>query len=52
MSKLAKRKTERIGKQMPTSYELQKEAKSKALDALEVAKKQDKPVKYLINGSK
>lgn len=50
MSKLTKRKSEnQIGKQMPSYYELQKEAKQQADNALEVAKSQDKPVKYLIN---
>lgn len=49
MSKLTKRKSEQIGGKMPTAYELNKEAKEKALTALELAKSQNKPVKYLIN---
>ena len=49
MSKLTKRKSEnQIGKQMPSYYELQKEAKQQALNALEVAKQLNKPVKYLL----
>jgi hypothetical protein len=49
MSKLSKRKTiVEVGKRMPSFYEIQKENKQKALEALEIAKQQNKKVKYLL----
>jgi hypothetical protein len=49
MSKLSQRKTiVAVGKRIPTLYEIQQENKQKALEALEIAKGQNKKVKYLL----
>ena len=49
MSKLSQRKTiVAVGKRIPTLYEIQQENKQKALEALEIAKQQGKPIKYLL----
>jgi len=48
MSKLSQRKSiVPVGKRMPSFYEIQKENKLKAMQALEIAKQQGKPIKYL-----
>ena len=47
MSKLTKRKTiVEVGKRCPTNYEIAKTEKEKAMQALELAKSQNKPIKY------
>jgi hypothetical protein len=49
MSKISKRKSiVAVGKRIPRFYEIQKENKQKALEALEIAKQQGKPIKYLL----
>jgi hypothetical protein len=49
MSKLSQRKTiVAVGKRMPSFYEIQQDNKLKALEALEIAKEQNKKVKYLL----
>ena len=49
MGKLKKRKDDNtLGKQMPSYYEINKINKEIAEKALEEARKQNKPVKYLI----
>jgi hypothetical protein len=49
MSKLSQRKTiVAVGKRIPTLYEIQQDNKLKAMQALEIAKQQGKPIKYLL----
>lgn len=49
MGKLKKRKEDNtVGKQITTHYEMTKINQKAALKALEEARKQNKPVKYLI----
>jgi hypothetical protein len=49
MSKLSQRKTiVAVGKRIPTLYETQQDNKLKAMQALEIAKQQGKPIKYLL----
>jgi hypothetical protein len=49
MTKISKRKSiVAVGKRIPTLYEIQQDNKQKALEALEIAKMQNKKVKYLL----
>jgi hypothetical protein len=49
MTKLSQRKTiVAVGKRIPTLYEIQQDNKLKAMQALEIAKEQNKKVKYLL----